>query len=868
MRRFAWLVTILSLAATAAAAFYSAERLSINSSTADMFSADLPFRQREREIDQAFPQDRDTLVVVVDGDTPDLADDGANRLVARLRQQPDLFPSIFDLQASPHFRRNGLLYLSEAEIAQLTDRLAEAQPFLGALWRDPTLRGLFEMLALAAEHATTGDDGPAIEIDRVFDAVADVAEAQAGGRQSWLSWTDLMRAEDEKPLGPRLFVVQVLQDYSSLRPSEGAIEALRSAARALSLDESHGVRVRLTGSEALNDEELQSVSIGTGSAAALSLAMVGGLLFSCFRSLRLSLVSWITLFAGLIWTAGFAAVAVGQLNLISVAFSVLFIGLAIDFSIHYALRYREARETTGDHGVALRSTARSVGGGIALAGAAAAIGFYSFLPTAYQGLAELGLIAGSGMIIAVFASFTLLPALLTILPPRLRRPIPGEPPAHLVVAEWIRSHHRPILAGAALIGLAAVAHAPLTRFDFDPLNLKDPESESVSTFLELITNDPTRAYSITVLASNLDEAAAVGERIGALASVDSTRTLMDFVPDHQEAKLELIDTLALLLEPSLTSPPLPAPATGELDAAYVRLQEQLRLLAKDGATTTARTAERLAAALSAVIEPEGIESGAVDDLATRLLAGLPGRLQALREMLQAEAVTLDSLPAELRDRWIAEDGRARIEIYPKEDLHASPAALRRFVETVQQVAGEHVSGTPVTISEAGKAVRRAFAEAAIIAITGIVLLLRFVLGNFRDALLVFVPVILAGLLTTMATTVLDVPFNFANLIVLPLLFGLGVAGSLHLFLREKKETYDDVMGSSTPRAVLFSALTTVASFGSLALSQHPGTSGMGVLLTISIGLSLLCTMIVLPALMVGVKTQRRLRPTADETDSG
>ncbi|MCW5700314.1 MAG: MMPL family transporter [Rhodospirillales bacterium] len=857
VRRYAWPVVVISAVATIACALYVAGNFAFNTSPSNMFSEDLPFRRLEEKLNAAFPHDQDTITVVIEGPSPGLADDAGDRLADGLRQRPELFRGVFDLQGNPFFRRNGLLYLDVDDLHELSDRLIEAQPFIDALWRDPSLRGLFGLLSLAIDVAIEEPDKAVVDISPILNEIAAVVEAQADGSAKSVSWRRLMSGSDEEGVYRRFLQLQITPDYGRFRAAEPALEAIRSMAAELGFDGDRGYRVRLTGDEALKDEELQSVSLGTGMAGLLSLVSVMGLLLLCFRSPRLLAASLFTLIAGLVWTAGFAVAAVGPVNLISVAFAVLFIGLSVDFGIHFSLRYRESKEAGSDHGTALEGAVKGVGGAIALSAVAAAIGFYSFLPTDYIGLAELGLIAGTGMIIAMFASFTVLPAFITILEPRLRKPVPWVAFVRFNLADWIQRHYQLILGMAVVLALASLALAPLAHFDFDPLNLRDRDSESVSTLLELMEDDPTIAYSITVLARDLPSAVELADRMDVLENVHSTRTLADFVPKNQDEKLDVIANLALFLEPTFVDEQVAPPDESEQVIAFRSFQDKLQRLAAQGESPMATAAARLRGAFTSVMRQRVGNPDAFQELSDRLLGGLSGRLHSLRETLAAEAVTLDSLPAQLRDRWIANDGRARVEIYPNRDVAASRALLRSFVESVQAIAPE-AAGAPVIILEAGKAVMSAFLEAAGIAVVLIALMLAVVFRRAADTVIVFVPLLLAALLTVAASVLIGIPFNFANVIVLPLLFGLGVAGSLHLVVREAKTGDDsEMMSTSTPRAVLFSALTTIASFGSLAMSQHPGTSGMGVLLTVSISLTLVCTIVVLPALMVVARKIRR-----------
>jgi len=841
IRRYARITILVALAATVAGVYGVATQLSINTDTEDMLSADLPFRQDSNAHSVAFPQLSDNIVVVIDAATPDLADDSATMFARRLREHPQVFGSLFDPRGEPFFRTNGLLYLDIEELSNLADRLAQAQPFLGTLWRDASLRGLAGMLGLAIDEVTKEKGATPFEIARVLNAIAEVAERQAAGRFGLLSWELLMgKVKDDADESRRLIVIQPALDYASLAPAEQAMKLLREIARDLALDSEHGVSVRLTGSAALAQEELASVSQGMGLAAALSLILVAVLLVVGLGSPRLAGATVATLLMGLTWTAAFALVAIGSLNLISVAFAVLFIGLSVDFGIHFGLRYREAIDAGAGHKAALEQAASGVGGALTLSAVAAAIGFFSFLPTDYRGLAELGLIAGVGMFIALFANVTVLPALLTLMP-LSPKPVRRAP----MRLGGRTGSSRAIAWGALALGLAALALVPAARFDFDPLNLKDPSTESVGTLLDLMEQSRTSPYSITVLAPNLDAAVTLAGRLSKLDEVDDTATLIDYVPKNQDEKLAVIEDMALFLAPAFAA----APGKASIDpasraAAVMTLQGDLdRLAGAAKGAPQGDAAGRLSSALAALIG-----SGALAELEARLMTLLPGRLRALSDSLDAGPVTFDDLPDSLRRRQVAADGRASVEVYPKENLHQHQA-LRRFVEAVRAVA-LHATGSPVVILEAGNTVVGAFRDAAVLAFVAIAVLLAVLLRRLRDVALVFSPLVLAALLTVAASVLFGLPFNFANVIVLPLLFGLGVANGIHLVLRRRDEGgVTEVMASSTPRAVVFSALTTIGSFASIALSSHPGTASMGMLLTIAITLTLACTLIVLPALM-------------------
>jgi hopanoid biosynthesis associated RND transporter like protein HpnN len=443
------------------------------------------------------------------------------------------------------------------------------------------------------------------------------------------------------------------------------------------------------------------------------------------------------------------------------------------------------------------------------------------------------------MFIALIANLTVLPAVLTLLPLK-----PGSRAAGLSIGarlqSFIERRNRPILAGVLVLAVASLIAGSQAWFDDDPLNLRDPESVSVANLLDLLDDPRVEPYEVTVLAGDLDQAARLATALQALPEVAEAATLLDLIPERQDEKLAVIEDMSFFLA-SLVSPVARA---APLDAA-ARRQAVARLISLLSGPPGGPAAERLAGALNRM----GESDQALRRLEAALLAGLPARLAALTEALGAEPVALPDLPTALRARMVAEDGRALIRVTPAGDLR-NQATRRRFVTAVQSLA-PGAAGAPITITEAGTAVVGAFVQAAVTALSMIALLLLIVLRSLRDCALVLSPLALAALLTVAATVVLSQPFNFANVIVLPLLFGLGVAGGIHIVSRGRNAP-QGILHTSTPRAVVFSALTTIASFGALALSGHRGTASMGLLLTIAITLTMASTLIVLPALLAAL----------------
>jgi hopanoid biosynthesis associated RND transporter like protein HpnN len=864
-RRFALWVTLFALALSGASFFYAAGNLGINTSTGDMISKDVPYRLGWEDFKRAFPVLGDSIVVVVDGDSADIAEDSAAALATRLNAEKELFGDVYWPGSDPFFRRNGLLYLSRDELTTLTDRLADAQPLLARLITDNSLRGLMEILTEAVDEVVKGTETGG-GLVRLFDAMAATFEAETMGRRRYLGWQEVMSGDaGEAGDRRRIIIVQAVERQGELLLGTGAIARIRALSGELGLVPANGVRVRLTGSVPLDYEELLSAAKGAANAAIISVILVALLLFAGLRSPRLVLVTLATLLMGLVWTAAFATLTVGHLNLISVGFAVLFVGLGVDFGIHFALRYREAVNKGADHAAALREAAAGVGNTLTLCAVAAAIGFFSFTGTDFVGLSELGVISGSSMFIALIANLTLMPAFLTLLP--LKPAAPGTHSADAFAARapgWIeiqvRRKARNLLLTALVLGIAAAVASSQVRFDFNPLHLKDPDSESVATFIELQRDDRAAGLSLSVLRGSLTEAVALAARLKGVEAVDSTRSLADFVPKDQDEKLAIIDDMALLFTPGLEAgTPKPAPTDGERRASLAGFRAALGRLTKAATNPSLLdSAKRLAAAIAA-FEAKGDGAGpgvGLKGIEDRLLATLPERIHRLRDSMMAQKIALKDLPGALKDRVLATDGRYRVEIFPADDI-TDNGALRRFVAAVKEVAPD-ATGGPVVILGAGDAVSGAMRRAVLTAFAAICILLLVVLRGVIDAALVLAPLVLAALLTVASAVALGLEFNFANIIVLPLLLSLGVASGIHLVMRARSEAAGvKLTETSTPRAVVFSAFTTIGSFGTLALSVHRGTASMGALLTIAIFFTLLCTLVVLPALMTVLGRRRR-----------
>lgn len=820
------LVILLAAVLAALSVVVSVRHLGINTDNFDLISSEEPFRQAAIAYRDAFPWYGDQLVVVIDAPTPEQAEIAATGVMDHMRQRDDLFSYVRAPSMDPFLKRNGLLYLSPDKLQDFLDRLASAQGLLAVLAEQPNLVGLLDMLDLAVGEADPESE-QAVQLAGLVGTMAAMAEGDPDA-PAMLSWRRQLAVEGQGGLeGRQIVIAKPVQDFATLSPARAAISDLRQHFATYP----DGIRFRLTGDAALDTEELDSVKLGGTSAGAISGAGIIVLLFLGLRRIRDVLATLAVLVTGLALSLGFATLTVGQLNLLSVAFAVLFIGLAVDFSIHFALRAQES----GRGPEAVRDAGHSIGASLLLSALAAALGFLSFLPTAYRGLAELGIIAGGSMVIAVALNLTLLPALLSIGAKPATAPPPPDRPARRM---W-RHRTWSILAVGGVLGVAGVALTPFSTFDFNPLLLKDPKAESVSTFFDL-AQSKTGGYALEGLVDGPEAAEKAAAALAAKPGIGRVVHLGRFVPKDQDVKLAALQDASLFLFPVLMANPAPPPDAAARRAAIGRFADTLA--GRPGDDPLHRASMRLAAAL------QGMDDADLPAFETRVTGLLPHWLADIRTAFDAGPVTAADVPAEFRQYWVTADGRYRVEIFPSEQLRTN-RDLADFAHEAQSVLPD-VTGTPAIVTAAGQVVLDSFKTATIVAAVCVIVLIGGLLRRPSDIALTVTPLTLAAVMTLGTAVLLGEVLNFANVIVLPLLFGLGVASSIHLVLRRHRTAdAESLMRSSTPRAVLFSSLTTLASFGGLALAPHPGMASMGRLLTIAIIAILFATLLFLPALI-------------------
>jgi hopanoid biosynthesis associated RND transporter like protein HpnN len=843
--RHAWAVILVAIVLTTGSAVYVVVNFSIDTNIDNLMSPDLDWRKREIAYHQAFPQSTQLILVVVDGPTPELTAAASQALTQELvkknNQENDLFRSVDEQAGGAFFRRNGLLYASPEQLEGMTSRLTSAAPLIGTLASDQSLRGLVQALSFVLAGVEQGqlalDD-----TERVLNAAAEPIEKVAAGQRADFSWKTLLQGSAQSTDLRRFIAVWPYLNHNELAPGARATRVIRQAIEDLKLDAAYRSHARITGPVPIADAEFASTTEGLALNSALTGAIIITILWIALASWRLVLAVVTTIAVGLIVTAGLGLLIVGALNPISVAFAILFVGLGADFAIQYTMRYRAQRHISGPLHSALIESAERVGAPLTLAAGAAAAGFLSFLPTPYVGIGQLGVISGSGMAVAYVASLTLLPALLWVLNP------PEEPRslrnAALAPVDGLLKRHRiAIIAATTAIVVLGVPALLKLQFDFNPLHLRDQSSEEIATLRDISKDPRAGANAAQVLTPSPEAAAAVAKRLASLPEVEQTRTIDSFIPAEQDRKLPLIQKAAQALNSALNRKARPAPNDQDNVAALRNGAAVLKRSAGDANGPGAVAARRLSDDLAKLANADQSQRAAV---AAAFVTPLRQDLDELRDALQAGLVRRSDLPRELVRNWIGPDGQARAEALPKGNPD-DDATLRRFAQAVL-AAEPNATGQAVATLEWADTIVRSFLEAGAWALLSIALLLWIVLRRFGDVLLTLIPLIVAAVATLEICGVTNFPLNYANIVALPVLLGVGVAFKIY-YIMAWRQGQTDFLQSALTRAVFYSALLTATSFGSLWFSSHPGTSSMGKLLFLSLVCTLASAVLFQPALM-------------------
>lgn len=826
-----WLGLLLICITTYISVIYSQKHFSVDSDLNHLVKQDAPWRDNLDKTTQAFGDSESSLVVVISGGDRQQVQHITENLTNDFSKQPS-FKDVFAPSTLPWLKQQALWFLSDQEFNDFTQNLASLMPRLqrasiSQSQIDPALPAK-QLLAQLNQAIETKDDNAARLLIQALNQVAE--STQSANHQSTatqaVNWFSLLFPE-AKQTSYQIISINAQPDRSQKEPNRFIMETAQNIISQYS--DVSGVQIRLTGQTALDFDEINDANHSVKLAGTMSLIGLIVVLGFGIRSLRIIAASYVAVIVGLVWTLALGLWLVGNYNTISIVFLVMFIGLGVDFSIHFCLRIREEQGLHANNQATLLTSIRGTLTPLSLCALTSAIGFLGFYPTAYTGLAELGIISAAGMLMGLVATFSVIPVFFFLFGyPRNKQQVIEQ--EHSDEGYWLVEHHKLVIGIAVVLLIVAGIGASQMKFDFSTLVLKSPKSESVNTLEEIQQQGLTSSYQMMMLAKTPAQAQQWQQQLATLPEVSNALSINSFLPQDRNSKPVTLS--------QATNQPASLEAKG---IAPIQLAEKLETSPYKDALSS-HTLDWLKTANQAEI---------YQTISQQALQPLAQMQQGFTQMMQAPPATIKDVPTQLAQRYYNQD-YALVVAYPSGDMR-DVKQLDEFINAVQTVA-PNATGRPVAEQQVGKIITQAFIQATCYSLALIALVLLFALKHKRDVVLSFIPLLLTTLSTMAVAHWSGFSLNMANIIVIPLIFGLGVDNGIHIVERFREVgSVKAFYQSSTPKAAILSSLTTIVTFGSLLLADHRGMFSIGFLLTIAIGFLLVYSLTVLPALLFSTK---------------
>ncbi|MBT0665601.1 MMPL family transporter [Geobacter pelophilus] len=874
-------IIVVALLLSALSLFYAKSSMTFLTGRDSLMPSNAPFQREYYAYRAEFGDQEDIVVVIESGDASQSLAFG-DALYARLNKTPGAYRELFYPGGLPFFRKNGLLFMPLEEIQGLSKTLTLAAPVLKDLAAAPSVQTLFtsitgqidSYLALPPDSAEARNKLKSLSF---MLASLDTGFKGFDGKNSALSMDSFLKGSGSgKPsllesVGKQqVITILPVKDETSFVPAEKAIKSIRAElAELLKKPEFKGVQAGLTGVPVLEYEEMATSQKDMETATFLSLGLTVLLLLVAFRGVLNVIAAMVSLLVAISLSLGFATLAVGHLNILSMAFAVMLIGLGVEYGIQVVLRYQEGLKAGLPHIEAIDGGITRNILAIIMAGATVALAFATFAMTDFKGIAELGIIAAGGIIFCVLCTFTVLPAILVLMA-KWRKPKPAQTGkgsvsfAHPVLAALF-GRPWPIIAATVALSLLCALALTRTGFDYNMMNLQAKGLDSVTYAYKLMRSRENSGYFGVAVAKDRSEALELTQRLEKLPAVDHVVSVLSFAPDGQEAKLAEIAALRRVLAEVKPVPYDENLSVMELPAVFEGFRDRVAKLKSALEGRKAGEAPAVAGFLQTLdkffgsLEKEKDRNalGMLREFQGSMFAQFPAKIAELKSSLEAAPVTDSDVPQQLKSRFVGKTGKLLLQVAPKQEIF-DREPLAEFIAQIRTVYPK-VTGEPVNVFESMTILRDAYLRAFGYAFAGIALILLVTFRSVKFALLGLLP-LLAGLLLMIGGMWLGgIRFNVANIIVMPLLLGVGVDSAIYIInrYRNEGETPLQVVTSSAGVGVLLNALTILFSFGALMVARHQGVFSIGAVMSIGMTAVVAAFLVFLPALLIIVEGKRR-----------
>jgi hopanoid biosynthesis associated RND transporter like protein HpnN len=863
IRHRVWCIRI-QLVLFALSVWFTVAKLGFQTSRDDLVGADKRYHQIYLNFKKEFPAQED-MVVVVESESISRNRQFVERLGVRLESETNLFADVFYKGDLRMMGSKALLFAPEEDLTVLRDKLQAFRPFIGKFLQTSNLVSLFEMVNRQFRTATRETNaqndaliGALPALERILVGATEAVERHgtppspgvdalfgAGPEAENASYVTFARG--------RLYLVTARA--SSKENVIPAVERMRQLV-AETQAEVTGVNVGLTGESVLEVDEMAQSQTDSIKASILSFIGCGLIFIIGYRETGRPLKAAACLLVGLGYTMGFTTLVVGHLNILTIVFVPILIGLAIDFGVHLVTRYEEELRAGRTEEEAIRLAVVNTGMGVFTGALTTATAFLAMGFTDFKGVREMGIICGAGMLLSLVPMMTMLPALL--LRGRQNTIDHGRPPmdrrARLerlwLDRPWITTGITLALTGLAVIGARRVT------FDYNLLNMQSDGLPAVVYQKKLIHSADKSVIFGVVAVDSVEEARKLEARFKQLPTVRDVESMSAFLGGNQETKLARVREIKTLVEDLRFAAPDPEPVnTQDLSRTLWSFKGYLGLVAQEVGD---QKPELLAEVQSLIRAVEDLrvklnDSRTADvalkvtELQTALFTDLRDTFAALRDQNADAPLTAADLPPSLRSRFIGVTGKHLLMIYPKKDVWEREPQ-EEFVDELRTVYPE-VTGTPVQLLEYTSLLRRSYEDAAWYALAAIAVM---VLVHFRSIpclVLALIPVGVGFLWMVGLMGWRGLHFNPANIMTLPLVVGIGVTNGIHILNRYAEERSPALLAKSTGKAVLISGLTTIVGFGSLLTAEHRGIESLGFVMSVGVATCLFVSLTFLPALL-------------------
>ncbi len=797
---------------------YSFNNLKINTSTDSLINNKLDFKINHKNLKESFDVLNNNILIRLKSDNETIGSNISQDIINKLNAHQAI-SFVYSPNFDEVFKKNFFLFLNENEKEKLIKKLYQYQPFLSQINNsDSKLSGFNDLLELNLKNDSPNTNK---ELESVFEVFSDSLS-----EKNFVNWKNIFSS------GPNeFFIIFGLKDEFI---SEGRLNEIYKFLKDLKKFEKRDVSIGFTGGLIIDYEEVASVSDGAMISGILSFILVGIILWVLFKKLLPIFILLSTILLGLLITVGFTTLIIGSLNLISVAFAVLFIGLSVDYGIQVYSRITE--NITKNNKI---EKINSIFKTLFIVSIPSIIGFLSFVPTDYVGLSELGIISAIGLIVGLILNTSFLPCLINLTANKKKIKFFNlDSTKFLNFLENKRSVNMVKFLFLSVCFFSLINYESI-NFDSDALNLKDQNLESVKLAKEVIESNPTSDYVASIILNKSEIEQFNGSH--PIFSDENIKSFFSYNNIFDQYESDDLNYIKFLL--SYNNTPTKIKKSSELP----RFKNLLYQFSDENSSSNQNSNYLLQNI--ARLEKEGVSS-------TQIEALLFNKFNDLIFLIQTLGLVPKNLheivPTNFINRYVSKSGEFRVEIFPSKDL-SKPENLKKFVYVVENYFPK-ATGMPIVQLKAGKVVVESFLKALIISSIFLIVFLLFIFKKKSNVLFCLLTLLSGFIMTIFFMIILKINFNFANMISLPLLFSLGISYPIYFLKRfEQLGDIHSVYISNTPSAILFSGLTTLCSFSTLSISNHAGTSSMGILLFISLFNTLLSCLILLPIFMKSIK---------------